>query len=114
MFFLLYCAAIAYTQQTPENAILTYDYKGKRDPMVSIIIRDTGPGIVTPVVPTEIKFTGVGRDSKGNKMAIINGEIMKVGDKLGAWTLEQVYDDYIVVKSLGKEHKLPLYAEGEY
>lgn len=61
-----------------------YSYQGKRDPFIPLI---TSAGYLVNLEPTEekkINVEGIMYDSRGSSMAIVNGELVRVGDTVGS------------------------------
>jgi len=97
LFFTLYL--LCYAQQEQYK----YDAKGKRDPFISLVTAD---GRLLKLEPEEgvkgLLLEGIIYDNYSVSYAIVNGEIAKIGDKIG---------DYQVLK-IGK-NKVTFIKEGE-
>ncbi|MDD4202035.1 MAG: general secretion pathway protein GspB [Candidatus Omnitrophica bacterium] len=88
-----------------------YDSHGKRDPFVPLVgnqqIQD-GETIIIMAIE-DVTFQGVAMDAKGNRTAIINGQVLKEGSKVDALAVEKIDDDGATVTIQGKEYRLDLY-----
>ncbi len=91
-----------------------YESHGRRDPFVPLIGQDkamaAGLSDVTSV--EDIKLEGIAIRADGKKTAIMNGEIVKEGDKIGEVEIKKVYYKSIVFLISGKEFKVSLPEEG--
>lgn len=61
----------------------SYNYQGKRDPFVPLI---SSTGYLLNLEPEEnaaLRLEGIMYDQKGDSMAIINGELVRVGEPVG-------------------------------
>jgi len=77
MVFAFAVGAMAQEQKTP------YSYQGKRDPFMPLI---TPTGYLLNLEPEEnaaLRLEGIMYDQKGESMAIINGELVRVGEPVG-------------------------------
>lgn len=91
-----------------------YDPHGKRDPFVPLI------GIDTPAVSrleditsiTDIRLEGIGSMPGGKIAAILNGEIVKKGDKFGDIEIKNITKKRIMIKMGGKDFNIDLAEEG--
>lgn len=90
-----------------------YNDHGKRDPFVPLLgikkatIGKSGIEGISSV--GDVKFQGVARDSKGNKIAMLNGEMIQVGQTVSQVTLIKIEDDVITFTIDGETYSLSLY-----
>ncbi len=74
-----------------------YKYQGKRDPFMALI---TPTGYLLNLEPTDdkkINLEGIMYDPNGNSMAIVNGDLVRVGDNVGAAVMIEIEPDKIIV-----------------
>ncbi|MFA5038510.1 MAG: hypothetical protein WC732_02385 [Candidatus Omnitrophota bacterium] len=76
-----------------------YSYKpeGKRDPFVPLV---SAAGYLINLEPEEesaLRLEGIMYDPRGESMAIINGELRKVGEKVGDAVISRIEPAKIVV-----------------
>lgn len=75
----------------------TYTYQSKRDPFVSLI---SPAGYLLNLEPQDnstLQLEGIMFDPKGDSMAIINGELLRVGDTLGDVLVTSIEADKVTV-----------------
>lgn len=82
----------------------TYKYEGKRDPFIPLI-SSTGYLInLEPENNATLRLEGVMYDPQGNSMAIINGELVRVGESIGDAVVSSIEPNKItVIKNNQKE-----------
>jgi hypothetical protein len=76
MLFVFAACAMAQERKT------SYNYQGKRDPFVPLI---SSLGYLLNLEPEEnaaLRLEGIMYDQKGDSMAIINGELVRVGEPI--------------------------------
>ena len=74
-----------------------YDAHKKIDPFWPLV---SANGVILTydnnVTATDIVLQGVVIDSSGDKnIAIINGKVVKIGDKVGVYTIESIANDHV-------------------
>jgi hypothetical protein len=90
-----------------------YEAKGKRDPFVPLV------GMDRPAVASledvssvdDLKLEGIAIGAQGRKIAILNGEALKEGDKIGEVELKTVAKKSVNVMVGGKPYELVLSGE---
>ncbi len=60
----------------------SYNYQGKRDPFVPLISFSGYLLNLEPEVNAALRLEGIMYDQKGDSMAIINGELVRVGESI--------------------------------
>jgi hypothetical protein len=98
-----------------DEAAFIYKSRGKRDPFVPLV----GALAEKKEQPQKrefdintIKFQGTAVDAKGNMAAIINDELFKEGDIIGAQVkITKIMRNGVIVVIDGKERKLELFEE---
>ncbi|HQP91786.1 MAG TPA: hypothetical protein PLU24_03845 [Candidatus Omnitrophota bacterium] len=74
-----------------------YKYQGKRDPFMALI---TPAGYLLNLEPTDEKklnLEGIMYDPKGDSMAIVNGELIRVGDNVGTAIVTDIKPNKLIV-----------------
>lgn len=108
---LLITAASALSLYAAES--FRYEPHGKRDPFVPLVGSDK-PSVVRLEDVTsadDIKLEGIAVGSQGKKTAILNGEAVKEGDKVGDIELKMIGKNSITILIGGKPHQI--YLPGE-
>lgn len=92
-----------------------YDPHGKRDPMVPLLGQDKPGGLVSfadIASVDDVKLEGIAGVASGNRMAIINGELIKKGFRSGEVEVVDIAKNHVVLKISGQEHTINLPEEG--
>lgn len=93
-----FCLALAFASGAgAQEEKYTYIYQGKRDPFVSLI---SPAGYLLNLEPQDnntLQLEGIMFDPKGSSMAIINGELLRVGDTLGDVLVTGIEPDRVTV-----------------
>ena len=95
----------------------TYESKGKRDPFIPLV----GPGAVHQQVKgtadissiEDVVLEGIVYDKNGNSSAIINGEVVKEGEKAGIVTVEKIEPKKVILGIEKQVYEVPLVKEKE-
>jgi len=87
---------------------------GKRDPFIPLITKGIKASLGLQSVESieDIKFEGVVFDPNGLSVAMLNGEIVREGDRICNVEVVRIYDDSIIIKIYAKEYKVSLAEEG--
>jgi len=90
-----------------------YDSKGKRDPFIPLITSEVTTSMVLQSVETidDIKFEGVIFDPLGKSFAVLNGEVVKEGDKVSNIEIVKIYNHAITLKIYDKSYTIDLIKE---
>ena len=93
--------------------LLRYESKDKKDPFIPVVTND---GQLLMKIQSEEKdidlnLEGIIYESKGQSMAIINGEILKVDDSIGNVKIVEIRKDSIVYSKDGEI--VTLFANGK-
>ena len=99
---------------TGDCEIVKYDAGGKRDPFIPLI------GVNHPVESklenvtsiTDIKLEGIASSAKGTPIAILNGEMVKEGDKFGDIKIKKITTKNVTISISGIDYKKDLTEEG--
>jgi len=95
--------------------VYVYNDRGRRDPFVPLVGAKTQTlSPLTEVMTIEdIYLQGIAGDSKGERIAILNGEMLKKGDQVGRVTLKDIQETKIIVLIDNDEFELDIYQEGK-
>ena len=95
----LYCATFVYA----DDQTFVYNEHGKHDPFWPLV---TPAGSMinyeSDMTATDMVLEGVVVDAQGNNLAIINGKVVKMGDTIGSYLVEDITNDHVNV-SKGEE-----------
>ncbi len=111
----IFIAAVAVLVPLEANAeSLQYDAHGRRDPFVPLVGAEkpsmTKLSEITSV--EDMKLEGIVSGAKGEMAAMMNGEIIKVNDKIGDIVVKSITGAGVTLTVGGKEYKLKLPEEG--
>lgn len=91
-----------------------YEAHGRRDPFVSLVGSEkptvTKLSDITSV--EDIKLEGIVSGAKGNMVAMANGEIIRINDKIGDIYVKSITKAGVTLVVGGKEYQLKLPEEG--
>jgi len=90
-----------------------YESRGKRDPFVPLVggSRPTVTKLEDITSVGDIKVEGIVVGAQGNRMAILNGDVFKEGDKAGEVEIKKIESISVVIMIGGKSYEL--YLPGE-
>jgi len=109
--FLLFLTMLAPLAQT--STLKPYDSHGKRDPFTPLIgthAKITG-SLDDVMSIDDIDLQGIAGDSKGNKVAIINREMIKEGQTVGRVTIKKITGSTVVLLIDEEEYKINMYED---
>ena len=93
-------------------AAFEYSSGGRRDPFVPLVgVVSTGAkgGVMSVLTIDDVIFQGIIVDPEGHRSAIINGEIMKQGDKIERVEIVEVGTTYVKIKVNEEVYSIDLY-----
>ena len=110
---LLFLIVILGAQDLIAQNEYTYYSKGKRDPFIPLVTSEVRTSLGLRVVETieDIKLEGVIFDPFGKSMAVLNGEVVKEGDKIYNVEIVKIYNDAISIKIYDQPHTVNLVKE---
>jgi len=112
---IIFCALVLIIAGFTSPEDFKYEAKGKRDPFVPLIGPDrmvvAGLEDITSIADANLE--GIATGAQGKKIAIINGEMLKEGDKIGSLEVKKITSRMVVLAIGGKEYNLSLPEEGE-
>jgi len=91
-----------------------YDSRGKRDPLVPLV------GMDRPTVSRleditsigDVKLEGIASNPGGKLVAILNGEIVKEGNRFGGVEIKKITRKSVTIAMGGKNYTIDLSEEG--
>jgi sulfur carrier protein ThiS len=90
----------------------TYDSKGKRDPFMPLVGYARQAVSIEDIISVEdINLEGIAVGRNGKMVAVINGMILKEGDKIGTLKVKKISAKSATVSMEGREYELSLSAE---
>ena len=109
---------VSFAQIAQEEFV--YDSTGKRDPFISLLDKDSPTGLrriftrPDAQVKLPVKVTLKGILQKGKQFfAIINGEVMKKGDKINGVEIKEIEKDKVILEYGEREFAVFLRKEQE-
>jgi len=111
----LFIAVVFLLTQRSPCQIFKYDAKGKRDPFVPLVgvERAKKSGLEDVVSIDDIKLEGIAVGPGGKKTAVINGKMLKEGDKVGVVEIRKIDKRAVTLVVGGTEYNIALPKEGE-
>ncbi|MBL7158818.1 MAG: hypothetical protein ISS91_04855 [Candidatus Omnitrophica bacterium] len=113
--FLILCVAILCPSgiASAEEGVFVYDAAGKRDPFVPLIgVTAKGAESISDIISIEdVTLQGIATNAAGQKVAIINDEMIKEGQIIGRVELKKVLSQSMVLLIDGVEYRINLYKE---
>ena len=111
IFTLLFILCILFSAVAEEQFL--YDGKGKRDPFVPLVgITATSVESLQDIMTIEdVDLQGIAYDAKGRVVAIINGEMVRIGEGGGRLIVKGISDDNVTLSIDDEEYVLNIYAE---
>ena len=94
-----------------------YEYysKGKRDPFVPLItgtVIKSSLGLQAIETIDDVILEGIILDPRGESMAVLNGEVVKEGDRAYNIEIVKIYYNAVTIKLNEKVHTINLVEEG--
>lgn len=91
--------------------IFNYDSKNKRDPFIPLV---TKSGVYTPSLAMNIEsvadifLEGTMVDPQGRSLAIVNGQVIKVGDQIGVFKVIRIEAARMIISDNNREYIINL------
>lgn len=91
-----------------------YDAKGRRDPFVPLlgVDRVKVSGLEDVISAEDVKLEGIAVGPGGKKTVVMNGKILKEGDKIGVVEVVKIGDKAVTLIISGTRHDINLSKEG--
>lgn len=101
--------------QAQKEEGFTYDSKDKRDPFIPLIIKEARmvTGLEDIQVIDDVALEGIVWDPSGGSLAILNGVIMRKGEKAGSVEMIDIKEKEVTLSINGIEHKVELIKKGD-
>lgn len=103
--FLFFCASVSVSAEE-------YKSYGRRDPFVPLVglSRETSAkGVLGILTVDDVILQGIAVNSDGTNSVIINGELMRKGERIGRVSVESISDNVVEIKIDDENHRLRLY-----
>ena len=91
-----------------------YEAKGKRDPFIPLVGPDRVAiaGLEDIVSIDDVNLEGIAVGAQGNTVVMINGHMLKEGDKVGSLEVKKITKSVVTLAVGGKAYNLKLTEEG--
>lgn len=91
-----------------------YEAGDRRDPFIPLVMSEQriSMGLETVETVDDVKFEGVIFDPSGSSMAVLNGEIVKEGEKIHNVEIVKIDDNSIALKIYDKVYTIGLIEKG--
>ena len=91
-----------------------YETKGKRDPFIPLIGPDKAKvsGVIDIVSIDDVNLEGIAFGAKGRRSVIMNGEILKEGDKVGEVEVRKITKSTVTISIGVNEYTLNIQEPG--
>jgi len=91
-----------------------YEAHGKRDPFVSLVgpEKTTSLKLEDIMSVDDVRLEGIATGAKGSMTAIINGEILKQGDKVGEVEMRKISTRSVTIAIGGNTYEIKLPEQG--
>jgi hypothetical protein len=112
VFFLLFSFILQIgSLSLAEDGDYLYDSHGRRDPFVPLVgITATAASSLDDVLSIEdVKFQGIASDASGMQVAILNGEMIREGERSGRVTLKNISNESIIILIDDEQYEISLY-----
>ena len=108
----MFCNISSVAAGAEKGQVVTYDSLGYRDPMMPLVttsglIRDFGPASTS----SDSHLEGIVYDEDDNSLAIIDGEIVTVGDVVGGMRILEIQKDGVIIQKDGQLREIKLEEE---
>lgn len=94
--FLLVAVSLMAAEE--RETTFVYDSKGRRDPFLPLV---SSEGYLINAEPysdaSEVKVEGIIYDPRGNSFAIINTQVVRIGEKVGAFEVLKIEKDKVTL-----------------
>jgi len=93
----------------------TYEDKGRRDPLRPLV-DNKGRYLLSAELhysSGELDLFGILWDPRGDSSALINNEVVKVGESISGFIIKDITEDSVTVSKDGKEHLIKVIVEQE-
>ena len=112
--FVLIWALTAVAAYASEEQAFIYNSKNKRDPFIPLVTQSGvyAPGLEMAVESVaDISLEGTMIDPQGGSLAIINGQILRLGDQIGIFKIIKIEAARVIVSAGEREYIINLSSE---
>jgi type II secretory pathway component PulC len=112
LIFTSFTLNLAFAQ---DRVVFSYDEKGKRDPFHPLVDKD-GRYLVEIELPFSsdvLNLSGILWDPQGKSSALINNQVVRVGDSIGGFAVKDISKDSVIISKDGKKFILKISKEEE-
>ena len=113
MFLLLILVTLAYSRLT--YAEYKYYSKGKRDPFIPLVsgkMKIASLGLESVETIDDVKLEGIMFDPQGESIAVLNGEVVKEGERAVNIEIVEIRDMSVTLKIYNRLYTVNLIEEG--
>lgn len=99
-----------------QTGLFKYESHGKRDPFVSLVgpEKTASTRLEDVLSADEIRLEGIGMGARGARNAIVNGQILKVGDRVGEIEVKDISEKSVTLTIGGKAAQIDLPEQGGF
>ena len=112
LIFLLLTSSSAFGQIEQS---FNYEDKGRRDPFLSLVDKNGNYLLETELVysSSELQLSGILWDPQGKSSALINNQVVKVGESIFGFVINDITKESVVVSKDNQEFILRVSVEGK-
>ena len=108
-FFIIMSPAFVIAQDVEKKEDFVYDDHGKRDPLWELV---TPQGVINKydaeLEINDLMLEGTMLDTQSGSLAIINGQILKINDKIGPYTVANIETNTVILIRDNQKYQLKL------
>lgn len=110
--FILTAVILAGLTEPVSGETVQYEFRGKRDPFVPLVGMDRPTVTKLEDISSvdDIKLEGIAF-AGGKRIALLNGEVLKEGDRVGDVEMKAVANKFVTISISGKSYDI--YLPGE-
>ena len=111
----LFAVSVLVALSLAEAGNYEYNSRGRRDPFLPLLgsERVTASMLQDVTAIEDVKLEGIASGSQGNLIAILDGQMVKQGEKFGIVEIKEITKNSVRLLIGGKEYKLVLPEEGK-
>jgi hypothetical protein len=112
--YYIMCYSMATYADTDKNQLSNVDFQTKRNPFMALV---TPEGVLLKFESekggTELILEGIVYDARGESFALINGVMLKKGDAVGAYKIQDIQRQKVIVVNEDKILELSITEEDQ-
>jgi len=111
LIFLLLTSSSAFGHEESFN----YEDKGRRDPFLSLVDKNGNYLLETELLysSSELQLSGILWDPQGKSSALINNQVVKVGESIFGFVIKDIRKESVIVLKDDQEFILKVSVEGK-